>query len=386
MKRLFALSLALAFPLVACQPATSGTGSSSASADTGPIKIGFIGALTGDVATLGADTLNGVKMAVDQVNATGGINGRKVELIVEDGQCQSPEAASAAQKLVNVDHVAAILGGSCSSETLAAAPIAEAGKVVLMSYWSSSPKVTDAGDFVFRDYPNDANKAKTLASYLVAKGYTKLAIIGEDTDFAQNFREAVLKELPASVKVVFDETVNQGTKDYRTLMTRLKKTNFDIFLPNGQSDATVAEMAKQMRALGMKQQMIGGDAADSQNLGVIAKDAVEGFEVLSVPMLQGDTDKGKTFMTQFHDAYGEPQFGYYFASLSYDAANIIFSVIEKDGTDGSAIRDGLYAMQPYPGVSGDISFDKNGDVIGIPFAIKVFHDGKLEQKELVPVK
>src|SRR3989338_6431973 len=116
------------------------------SGGSGPIKIGFIGPLTGDIAGIGADMLNGVQVAVDEVNADGGINGRQIELIAEDGRCNGADAASAAQKLVNVDNVFAIVGAGCSSETLAAAPIVNDGKVVMISPVSSSPEVSAAGD------------------------------------------------------------------------------------------------------------------------------------------------------------------------------------------------------------------------------------------------
>ena len=146
MKRLLVPLFALGILLSACSPSDDGTG---------PIKIGFIGPLTGEASPYGVDTLNGAKLAVDEINEAGGVNGRMIEIIAEDGRCTGTDAASAAQKLVNVDKVVAIVGGQCSGETLAAAPIAESAKVVMISPVSSSPDVTAAGDFIFRDYPSD---------------------------------------------------------------------------------------------------------------------------------------------------------------------------------------------------------------------------------------
>ncbi|MBI3618797.1 ABC transporter substrate-binding protein, partial [Candidatus Peregrinibacteria bacterium] len=353
------------------------------------IKIGYIGPLTGDAASFGNDNLHGAQIAVDEVNAAGGINGQQVELIAEDGRCNGSDAASAAQKLVNVDHVVAIIGGQCSSETLAAAPIVEAAHVVLISPVSSSPDITHAGDYVFRNYPSDGLKGKALGTYLKKAAFKKLAIISENTDFCQGIRSSVAKDLPSGVTIVFDELVDPGTKDYRSLMTRLKKTDFDVFLANGQSDATDAAMVTQLRELGMKQQIVGTDTADSANLGKIATKAVEGMKALSVPSLRA-TGSGSTpadaFVRTFRGKYGEAQQSMFFAALSYDATNVILRPIGQVGMDGTKIKDALYAMPPYHGIAGTFSFDSNGDVLGIPFAMKVFKKGVLMQAELIPIE
>lgn len=378
MKRSLAVISLLALALAACQPTTGGP---SGSTDTSPIKIGFIGPLTGDAAGFGADTQHGMQLAIQDINATGGINGRMLEGVFEDGRCAGADAASAAQKLVNVDRVVAIVGGQCSSETLAAAPIAEAGKIVMISPLSSSPDVTKAGDFIFRDYPSDALKGKAFGAYFAKAGFKKLAIISENTDFCQGIRTSVKDNLPASTAVVFDEVVDPGTKDYRSLFTRLKKIDFDIFVANGQSDPTVAEMAKQMRALGMTQQIVGSDTADSANLGKIATAAVEGLKPLSVPLL----DTAHPFVQKFESAYGPAQYSTFFAATAYDATMILANAMKAKGTDGAAMRDFLYAMKSHDGIVGSISFDANGDVKGIPFAMKEFKNGVPVQSELIPL-
>lgn len=354
-------SVATVFTLAACS-----------SGDSGPIKIGFVGPLTGDAAAYGVDTLNGVKFAVDQINAKGGLSGRMVQIVAEDGRCSGSDAASAAQKLVNVDKVVAILGGQCSGETLAVAPIAEAAKVPVISAISSSPDVTLAGDFVFRDYPSDALKTKAMAKWLKEKGYAKVAMITENTDFASAFRTSLKESVGADV-VVFDEVVEPGTKDYRTLVTRLKGVKFDIFFPNGQTDATVAAMLQQLRDQGLKQPVVTHDVGDQLTLVDIAPDAVEGMYVINVPT----SGEGGDFEKIFTEKYGAAQASIAFAAHAYDAAGVLFNVIASVGTDGSAIRDGLYAVKGYEGVVGNFHFDENGDVVGIPYVLKQFQDGKI---------
>src|SRR3989338_615073 len=174
MKRFLALTSLLTF-LAAC--ASAGTGD-------GTIKIGFIGPLTGAAVSYGTDMLHAVQMRVEEVNAAGGINGRIVELVTEDGRCTGNDAASAAQKLIHVDKVVAVIGGACSSETLGAAPVAETAKVVQISPISSAPDIKDAGDFVFRTIPSDAKTGISTAAYIVEQGYRGVAMVSENTDYA----------------------------------------------------------------------------------------------------------------------------------------------------------------------------------------------------------
>src|SRR3990167_8306667 len=311
-KRFLSLLSLSALTLVACE----GGG------DSGPIKIGFLGPLTGDAAPYGVDTLNGVKLAVDEINAAGGVKGRMIELIAEDSRCTGADSASAAQKLINVDKVVAIVGGGCSGETLAAAPVAEAAGVVMISPLSSSPDVTMAGDFIFRNYPSDALKTKAMASLLLEEGFTKLAMISENTDFAQAFRESLKKDLGED-SVVFDEVVDPGTKDFRTLITRLKDLEFDIFFPNGQSDAAIAAMMQQLREQGLLQQAISHDVADSITLGTLAPEAVEGMYIVNVPT----AGEGGEFQKTFDQKFGGAQATIAFAAHSYDATKVLAKAI-----------------------------------------------------------
>ncbi len=369
-QRLLALG-ALTFVLASCTPQTSTKES---------IKIGYIGPLTGEAASYGIDTLNGTKFAIDEINAKGGISGRMVELIVEDGKCTGSDAASAAQKLVNIDKVVAIVGGQCSGETLAAAPIVEAGKVVMISPVSSSPDVTQAGTFIFRDYPSDALKTKAMATYLSEEGLSKLAMITENTDFATAFRNALKVDF-GEENIVFDEVVEPGTKDFRTLLTRLKDADFDVFFPNAQSDAVMAAMMQQLREQGLTQVAITHDVGDSATLGEIAKEAVEGLLVIAVPSL----GEGGTFGKAYKEKYGEAQATMTFVAGAYDATNVLAQVIATVGTDGTMIRDALYDLRDYKGIVGTFHFDSNGDVIGLPYELKTFENGMIKSLEKLSV-
>lgn len=355
--------LAVTLLLTACTGSGPGDG-------TDPIKIGYLGPLTGEAASYGMDTLSGVKIALEEINAQGGINGRKIELIAEDGRCTGTDAAGAAQKLIHVDKVSVIIGGQCSGETLAAAPIAEAAKVPMMSPLSSSPDVTKAGDFIFRDYPNDALKTKAMANYFKEKGYKRIVTITENTDFAMAFRASFTEQVGAEA-FVLDEVVEPGTKDYRSLLTRLKGKEFDVFFPNGQTSATIAAMIDQFREQGFQQPMVSHDVAQDKSLLDLAPSASKGMRAIGVPEVAASSVFGSKFTSKFGDA----QASLAFAAHAYDAMQVLAVTMKAVGTDGSNIRDYLYALEDYEGVVGHFRFDKNGDVVGIPYVLYEVKDG-----------
>ncbi len=380
------LTLALTTIILSSCTGATPSGESPHSASSNPIRIGYIGPITGDASSFGADTLNGARMAIEEVNASGGIDGRPVSLIAEDGRCDGPTSEAAAEKLTSIDQVVGIIGGHCSSETLAAAPVVEEASVPLISPISSSPDITHAGDFVFRVYPSDALKGKALARYFDSKQFKRVAVISENTDFCLGVKNVAVAALTEGTECICDEVVAPGTKDYRTALTELNKKEFDVFLANGQSPTTVAAMATQMRELGLTQPIVSTDAADSVTLGHIARDAVEGLRALSVPSLSPDDPHAREFMNTFDGKYRAPEVGYFFAALSYEATKILLEAISEAGTDGKVLRDELYVHSGYETLVGTISFDEYGDVKGIPFALKEFQGGELVEVERIPLE
>ena len=360
MRKISALSALAALMLTACQ--SGGT--------VEPIKIGLVTALTGDVASVGNDVFKGAQLKLKEINDAGGINGRQVELVAEDGKCTGVDGASAVQKLINVDKVVAIHGAGCSGESLAAASIAEAAHVVMMSPSSSSPDLTQAGDYFFRTFPNDALKTTVMAKYFQDSGLSKVAIITENVDYAVGFRDSLEKDIGTGA-FVFDERVEPGTKDFRTLVTRLKDIDFDIIVTNFTSPSAVGLLLQQLREQGLTQQAIGHDIADTQETIDAGQEAAEGLRVINVPSIAADTDFGQQFIA----AYGQPQASLSWASYGYDTLGVLAEAIAAAGTEGEAIRDYLYNMESYDGVVGHISFDENGDVQGVRYALKEVKDG-----------
>lgn len=183
-----------------------------------PIKIGFVGPLSGEGASFGETEKNATELALQDINADP--KSPKFEVVYEDGKCNGKDATSAIQKLISIDNVKIILGGTCSSETLAMAPIAEQNKVLMLSAFSSNPAITNAGDYIFRNSPKDTDVAY-LDADTIAKLYKKVALISENTDYSQGVREVMKKVFTEKgIIVVADELYsNTGSQivDFRSL-------------------------------------------------------------------------------------------------------------------------------------------------------------------------
>lgn len=359
---------------------------SRSTADT--IRIGFIGPLTGDAVSYGVDALRATQLAVEEQNALGGIHGKMIELIAEDGACSGSAAADAAHKLIEVDHVAAILGGNCSNETLAAAPIAEAHHTILLAAVSSSKDVTAAGDYVFRIWPSNAKAApKAYAKFLGNHGYKSLAMFSEETVYCKSLQNAVKANLPVGVTAVVDELIPAGTKDFRSILTRLKDADFDLLYVNLQGDGSIAQFLTQFRELGFTQDILTNDIGESATLATLIPDAIEGTYVLSIASPEGTTEMGKQFVETFEKRFGKPKQAPSFPAAAYDAARILFRAMEQSTViDGPSLRDALYATKDFPATIGSISFDTNGDAYGIPYGMKQWQKGNVVQQETVPLE
>ncbi|QQR83269.1 ABC transporter substrate-binding protein [Candidatus Peregrinibacteria bacterium] len=331
-------------------------------------KIGFIGPLTGNAAAYGQDMLAGVNYYFKQHPT---INGVPVEVVAEDGKCTGQDAANAAQKLITVDKVQVIVGAGCSGETLAAAPIAEQNQVVLLSPLSSSPEITDAGQYIFRNYPSDAQVGATLANDVVEHGYKKVAILSEQTDYAQAYRATVREhfEANAGVEVVVDEAYQVDNTDFRTLLTKVKDAGADVLVSISQSPVGNGFTVKQARELGINIQVYGTDSMTGPEYVDTAKDAAEGsYSVLAAE------DSSREGYQEFAEAIGTPQYAMLFAAFAYDAADIVATAIEKEGYSGEAIRNYLNNMAPYQGLASDVNFDENGDN-QVPAGVLMVKDG-----------
>lgn len=354
--------------LVACGPATQGP------ITTGDVmKIGYIGPLTGEIASIGQDQKATIEMYFEENPM---IAGRKVEIIYEDAQCNGQKAASAAEKLVNVDKVQVIVGGGCSGETLGAAPIAERGKVLMFSTTSSSPEVTTAGDYVFRNAPAD-DKSSTVLTDIVSKKFKKVALITQNNDYSQAYRKELQSKLPkAGVELVVDESFNTGATDFKTVLQKVKTSGAEVLINLPGESTAAGFITKQARELGVDLPVYGGDVLAGQEYFDVAKDAAEGSIIVIAAADRSRADVN-TFLEKFNKKTGHDSSVEAYMLLTWDALNMIKHAVEEVGYDGTKVKDYFYAMETYKGIGGDTKFDSNGDANILP-NVMVAKGGKFE--------
>lgn len=336
--------------------------------ETGAITIGFIGPLTGDASSIGTVARTAAEIAVEEINAEGGIDGRLLAMVYEDGQCNAKAATNAANKLINIDKVPVIIGGACSTETAAFVPAAMQSKTVVFSYCSSAPSLSQAGEYFFRSYPSDAFQGKFAAEYIYnTLGARKVAIIyhisewgtGVKTVFAERFREL-------GGEILGEEGTPQDGRDYRTQLSKIKGLGADlIYAPMYPEGSTVA--LKQAQELGITTRFFGADGWGD-------------------PKLQSDVSGRGDFW--FTEPYS-PSVAEFQAKVlartggeqvpicvpnAYDNVKIIAQVMREVGTDPAKIQAALGQVQ-YSGVSGSISFDQNGDLTTGSYVVKRMEGG-----------
>ncbi len=331
-----------------------------------PIKIGLLAPLTGDVAPLAQPMVNSVRLALKQANATGGIDGTPIELIEEDGQCQPKTATTAAQKLVNIDGVVGIVGGFCSGESIAMAPVTQAGKVVQISPSSTNPSISGVGEFVFRVVAHDAVQGQVVVDAILKKGYAKPAVLYMNNDYGNGWRDvAVARFKEKGTTPVAVETFEPSARDVKTQLTKIKAAGADVLiLVSLNAEAPV--VLKELKELGMNLQVYTGDGAADQIVIDTAGGAAEGM--ISVKSKPYDGTEAKAFAEAYRKEYGK-EIGIY-GGESYDAFNLLVEGL-RAGKRGAELNAWLYTAD-YTGASGRNKFDANGDVDKLPqlFVVK----------------
>ena len=338
-------------------------------ATEGPIKIGFIGPLTGDVASLGTISRAAVELAVEEVNAQGGVGGFPIEVVYEDGQCSPQPASSAASKLINADKVDVIIGGLCSSETSAFASGAMQQKKIVISNCSSAPSLSSTGKYFFRTYPSDSYQGRFAAEYAYNKlGVKKVAIIYHISDWGTGLRDvftARFTELGGTI--VLDEGTPQEARDYRTQLTKLKNVEADYLYAPVYAEGGIV-LINQMNQLGIKTKVLAGDTFGDLKL---QKEVSGKADILYT---QTVTPESSDFLAKLAAKTGVEQMPLC-APQAYDAVKVMAVAANKVGLDPDKLADAIRTSN-YAGVSGPISFDANGDLTSAQYKVSRVIDGK----------
>ncbi len=345
------------------------------------VRLGFVGPLTGDVAVLGVPMQKAALLAQEEINAAGRVGGKPLDIKFEDGLCNGKDAAQATQKLLGIDGVKFIIGGSCSGEMLAMAPLVANGEAVLISPSATSPKITTAGDFVFRNAPSDALQAAVMARYAYQKlGLKKAAVISENTDYGQGLREAFKKLwTDFAGQIAADEVYNTGETDFRTVAKKLTQDSPEAIYIVPNSPASGLLIAKQVRGVGYQGQLLTAEVLVNNET---AKEAsVQGL--IHTDIAFGSSAKTKIFLDAYKARYGtEPEYKMFVAN-TYTLVYLFKEAIEKAGENTAKVRDFLYDLKDWDSAVGKLTFDKNGDPASASYAIKKVLKGEDTEVEVV---
>ncbi len=326
--------------------------------DKSAIVVGHVASMTGDTATFGRSADQGMRMAIEEINAAGGVLGKPLDLVTEDDRSVTEEARTAAQKLLQRDQVVALLGEVASSRSLAAAPEAQRARVPMISPGSTNPRVTEVGDYIFRACFIDPFQGAVMARFAVDELKAKrLAILFDfkqdySVGLADFFRDTA-RQLGA--EIVADERYTSGDIEFRAQLTTIRAANPDaIFVPGYYTELGL--IAKQARELGVDVPLLGGDGWDSEKTLEIGGQAVEGYYFSTHYAADSDSPRVQAFVKGFQTRYGATPDA--MAALGYDTAKIFADALARAGsTDGAKLRDAIAATSGFEGVTGRISMD-----------------------------
>jgi branched-chain amino acid transport system substrate-binding protein len=338
--------------------AVGGCGSRGGGSDE--IVLGHYASMTGSEATFGRSTDNGIRLALDEINEAGGVNGKKVRLITYDEKGEAREAGTAVTRLVTRDRVTAVLGEVASSLSLVGAPVCQENGVPMVSPSSTNPEVTKVGDMIFRVCFIDpfqgfvcakfAREHEGLKAEKAAILYDQVAAyaVGLQEEFDKSF-------VKLGGTIVSKQTYQAGDQDFSAQLTAIRASQPDvIFIPGYYTD--VGNIALQAKQLGITVPLLGGDGWDSAKLGEIAGKAIDGSFYSNHYSQQDPDPRVQDFIRKYNDRHGEKPDG--LAALGYDAGRIVCDAIGRAGTlAGADIAAELAKTKDFEGVTGKISID-----------------------------
>ncbi len=365
----------------------AGCGSSAGGGSDDVIKIGVFEPLTGENGGGGSQEVDGIKYANEVYPE---VLGKKVELVVVDNKSDKGEATTAATRLVEQEGVAAVIGSYGSGVSIAAGDIFKNAKVPAMGASCTNPMVTEGNEYYFRTCFLDPFQGTVMANYCAQQGYTKAAVVYQNGDDYStglaNFFKASFEG--AGGTIVSEGVIQTNDSDYNSILTNIKASDAEvIFAP---SSITVAgAFIKQARALGIDGLICAGDTWENEAIIDVAGEAAEGI-VLSTFYDENDanaSEEAKKFVPGFKEYLGgDDPIIPAVSALGYDAYCVVLDAIERAGsTDGDAIRQALADTSDFVGVTGEITFDENGDAQKSVAIVKTVEGGEFKYLDTVTI-
>ena len=329
-------------------------------------KIGVMESLTGPGETYGNVAVQAKNMAVEEINAAGGINGRPLALVVEDSKCSAQDSITAYRKLTDVDGVKIILGTSCSGAMLGAAPLAEEDGVVLFSGLATNPDIANAGDYIFRTAMNDLQVGIDTGNVLWADGIRSLATITESTDYAEGVRRTSVDHFEKlGGQVLAAESYSSDVTDFRSQLSKLISANPNALHVAAQGEFSGGTIVKQVRELGYEGPIYSEITVIGTTALEISGDAAAGLKAI-IAELDPANPKSAEVLANFKSRYDYISLPWYMGS-AYDDVYITAECLKQTGDDQDAdgFRDCLYGITWSGSIGSNYRFDENGEVVGL---------------------
>ncbi|MEA4890416.1 MAG: ABC transporter substrate-binding protein [Clostridiaceae bacterium] len=364
MKRNLCIILAACLAIMALAGCSQGSGNSA-----NEIKIGINYELSGNVATYGQSSVDGIMMAIDEINAAGGVNGKKLVAVKYDNKSEPAEATTLANKLISQDKVIAILGPATSGSFKAEIPVADKNKIPVISGSATADDVTiDASglkEYAFRICYTDSFQGTAMANFSAKNLKATKAVIIKDnsSDYAKGLAENFTSTFTAAGgTIVGEEAYVSKDTDFNAILTKIRSLDFDvIYLPGYYEEAGL--IIKQARALGIDAPILGADGFDSPSLAELA--GTDALNNVYFTNHYSSLDKDPTvtnFIAAFKAKYNkEPDA---FNALGYDLAKFLADAIKRcDKLDGETLKNALASTKDFTGVTGSFSIDENHNPI-----------------------
>ena len=363
---LVVLLLAVLTAMAGCSKKSEPGGATSG----GEILIGEYGSMTGENAAFGQSSHNGTILAIDEINAKGGVLGKQVRIIVEDNQSRSEQVTTVVKKLINQDKVVAILGEVASARSNAGSAVCEAAGIPMVSPSSTNPDVTvdprtqQTKPYTFRVCFIDPFQGTVMARFTRDfMKFDKVAILRDvKQDYSVGLANYYTKEFTANGgTIVRDDSYQGGDTDFRAQLTSLKSVNPQaIFVPGYYNDA--GNICRQARSLGLNMPILGGDGWSHPSLMELGGDAVQGAYISDHFSAEDTTAMIRAFVQSYQKRFNETPSG--LAACAYDAALILCDAIQRAGnTQPAAIRDALAATKNFQGTTGNITINEQHNAI-----------------------
>ncbi len=340
------------------------------------VKIGISTILSGDFASLGQNIVDSAELAAEELALD-----LNIKFVVEDAKCGQSQGLTATKKLVEVDDVKVIIGGTCSDDTMASAPYVNEAKVVYITPVTGGSNIDNAGEYIFRTGNADVQAGIQPAHDFIEKfNFTKAAIITEQREYTIDIRDHFKKEFgKLGGEVVIDEEFIPDTKDFRTTLLKVKREKPDAILILSQLGTTGAHFIKQARELGFDDPMFTTfTTVVNDNAKQIAGDAMNGVYFYD-PAYDPEDIKLLAFFAKYKEKYGKEPVIPFHSAATYDTVRIIVDAIKVVGNDGEKVHDWMLAnVKNYDGFMGNFSLDEKGNV-QTGFKLKVVQNGKFKE-------